>query len=133
MMTWITRFVSLSFLGVVLLLTITSIPVLFGGHLEGMLLLVHMMASGVMVFLLPVFGWVWLFRCASSPMQRFVSWLILASGFVTLLTMFACMLPIASTEQMQKLIDWHGFAGWAMAIFVLVFLLSRPLRLPADE
>mgnify|MGYP003662959601 CR=1 FL=1 len=120
---------------VVLLLTATAVPSLQGQPLGGIALLVHMMASGVLVFALPIYGIVFLWRHidvrVASAMQRTGFWLVLVTGLATTATVFACMLPIASTETMHELIRWHGYAGFAMvpAVALLVWGVSRSRRI----
>ncbi len=132
-MNWITRFVSLVLLIVVVILAITAIPTLLGGHLEGKMLLVHMMASGVMVFVLPVFGGLMMFRSATPPWQRGLAWFVLATGLATLLTMFACMSPILSTDQMRTVVTWHGWVGFVFSFLVVILMIFKPFRSGSDN
>ncbi len=109
-----------------------ALPAFFGAdHLGGALLLAHMFSSGGLVFLLPIFALFWLFSCISSAtsgaLQRLGFWLLVSSGLLTIATIFACMLPYPSTEQMEQLIKLHGYAGFAMvpALFVLMIGAAR--------
>lgn len=128
MITWIDRLLITALLVIVAILTITSLPVLAGGHLGGKWLLAHMMASGAMVFALPAFGIAGLIRMLKKtqvPAPRKIGyWCLLVTGFFTIATVFFCMLPIPSTDQMHGLIFWHGLAGFAMAAAAVVFLIG---------
>ena len=120
---------------VVLLLAATAIPSLRGEPLGGPVLLIHMMASGALVMALPLYAILFVWRhldpIASAAMQRTGFWLVLLTGLVTTGTVFACMLPIASTDTMHKLIVWHGYAGFAMvpAVALLIWGVSRTRRI----
>lgn len=104
---------------VVAVLTATAIPSLAGEHLHGNRLLVHMMASGGLVIGLPILSLVLLGRMLSpgpdTSLGFRLGWLAsVATGLVTMASVFACMLPIASTETMHQLVSVHGYAGFAM-------------------
>ncbi len=118
-------------LGLVILIvaaTATAIPVFTDGHVGGLMLLAHMMASSGLVFVMPIFALLWLVRCvdrnASSGLQRIGFWLLIVTGLLTIVTVFACMLPYPSTEQMEKLITLHGYAGFAMVPALVVLLVG---------
>ena len=104
---WIDRLFLAAITLFVTILAATSAPVLFGGHLGGLRLLLHMMASGALVFALPLFALYWLGRSISRSnsggLQRLGFWTLLLAGVLTIASMFACMLPIPSTEQMHQL------------------------------
>ncbi|TWU41493.1 hypothetical protein Q31b_29420 [Novipirellula aureliae] len=124
-------FESLCWLGLaisVVALTITSLPSLGGSHVGGNMLLAHMMASGVLVFTLPllaVFGVGRMLGAGeASPAQKISFWVTIATGFLTILTVFVCMLPIPSTETMHTLALLHRYAGFAMVPAVVLFLIS---------
>ena len=120
---------------IVALLTATAVPSLKGEPLGGTTLLLHMMASGALVFALPLYAMFYVWRhlnlSAATGIQRLGFWLVLVSGMITTATVFACMMPIASTETMHQLIAWHGYAGFAMvpAFAVLVLGVSRTRRI----
>lgn len=128
MKNFIDRIFELALLVTVCLLTGTALSAYFGEHLGGQTLLYHMIVSGVLVVGLPVFAVWWLFRMIrrdrSSGLQRFGFWTTVLFGLVTITTVFLCMLPLASTEQMEILIKWHGYAGLAMLAAVVVFCLG---------
>jgi hypothetical protein len=123
---WIDRLFPVAIAAIVAALTVTALPVLAGGHLGGTMLLLHMMASGAMVIALPLFALYYLPRCisqlTSDSLQRLGYWLLIFTGLVTIATMFACMLPIPSTNQMHQLIQLHGYAGFAMVPAVALLL-----------
>ncbi|TWU66390.1 MULTISPECIES: hypothetical protein [Crateriforma] len=112
---------------VVILLTITSLPSLSSDHLGGSMLMAHMAASGALVFGLPLLAVVGFSKMVhpttSNRRQRFGFWLVLITGWVTIATVFACMLPLFGTEAMHELMWIHGIAGFAMvpAVAVLCF------------
>lgn len=125
---WIDRLLLIAIIVIVAVLTATALPVLAGHHLGGTMLLLHMMASGALVFALPIAALFWLprylTRYASDALQRWGFWLLIATGFVTIATVFACMLPYPSTPVMHQLINWHGWAGFAMVPAVLLLLVG---------
>ncbi|MEM9645671.1 MAG: hypothetical protein AAF989_11830, partial [Planctomycetota bacterium] len=86
--------------------------------LEGELLMGHMTASGVFVLGLPALAWLGLRHLASdSPnhrIRRLGYWSVLTTGWLTVASVFACMLPVFGTDSMHRLISIHGYAGFAM-------------------
>lgn len=125
---WIDRLFLVGIAGIVAVLAATALPALTGGHLGGNMLMLHMMASGAMVFGLPVLAIYFLPRYISgresNSMQRTGYWLLIFTGLIAIATMFACMLPIPSTDQMHKLITLHGYAGFATVPAVALLLLG---------
>jgi hypothetical protein len=132
---WIDRILLAAVTAAIVVLTATALPVLAGGHLEGLLLLGHMMASGLLVAALPLLALDFLVRnlsrFASGPWQRLGYWTLLLTGVVTIATIFACMLPIASTEQMHQLVGVHRYAGFAMVPAIVVLLVGVVRRAKA--
>ena len=131
MKTLIERILLIGIAAVTAILTLTAIPVLAGGHLEGSLLLIHMMASGALVIGLPILA-LWqvggsISRHRSGVMQRWGFWLLMLTGVITIASIFACMLPVPPTEQMRVLLDVHGYAGFAM-VPALVLLFAGTSR-----
>ena len=128
MKTWFDRLLLLGITVLVLVLAITASPMLFGGHMSGMWLLAHMMVSGALVFLLPVLAltWTWrnISRFKSGLLQRLGYWSLIVTGFLTIGTMFVCMLPFPSTDQIHQLIAWHGYAGFAMLPAIAALLIG---------
>ncbi|QDT12453.1 hypothetical protein K239x_44630 [Planctomycetes bacterium K23_9] len=118
MMIWIDRILLLAIVVIVAVLTATALPVLAGHHLGGTMLLLHMMASGALVFALPAAAIVWLSRNINSATSDFIQrcgfWALIVTGFATIATVFFCMLPYPSTQTMHQLINWHGWSGFAM-------------------
>lgn len=106
---------------------LTSLPTWFDGHLGGYRLLIHMMASGVIVVALPLYAilrWSdWLKTVPRSAAEPIAFWSMIVFGFLTIASMFACMMPIASTATMRELIDLHGWLGSVMAVTVIANLL----------
>lgn len=137
MRNWIDLALPIAIALIVAALTLTALPALFGGHLEGTILLLHMMASGALVFGLPVFALYYLPRClgrlTSGGAQRLGYWLVVLLGLITMATMFACMLPIPSTGQMRKLITLHGYAGFAMVPAVALLLIGVRRRIQSTR
>ena len=128
MKVWLDRILLISLVAIILVLAGTALPVLFGGHLQGNTLLIHMVASGAFVFALPISALIWMWRNlsrqTSGGLQRLGFWALIVSGLLTILTVFTCMLPIASTEQMQELIEIHGYAGFAMVPALLLLVVG---------
>ena len=124
---------------IVVVLTVTALPSIQGETLGGIILMLHMMASGALVFALPVYAmlYVWrhLDRSAATATQRLGFWCVLVTGLIATATMFACMMPIASTETMHHLVQWHGYAGFAMvpAVVLLLWGVSRTRSLKAER
>ncbi|QEF97681.1 hypothetical protein Mal15_17230 [Stieleria maiorica] len=129
MLVWIDRILLLALVMVVAVLVFTSWPAAMDEQtLDGQALLVHMMASGVLVMGLPVFA---LFFLRYLPAKRTTSWLqilgyiaTLAAGLVTIVTVFLCMLPVASTHQMHSLMSVHGWAGFMMIPAIVLLLIG---------
>lgn len=104
-----------------------------GGPLHGNTLMLHMMVSGAMVFALPLFAIVWLPRILDYKHRAWVLragfWGVVASGFITIATMFVSMLPLAATGDLKRLISLHGYAGFvsvaAAVLFAVGWILSR--------
>jgi hypothetical protein len=126
MSVWIDRILLFSLVAVVIALAVTSLPSLGGETLGGQALLAHMMSSGVLVFGLPIFAIVFLrhFSARSTTARRqLLGYLAtVATGLLTIATVFLCMLPIPSTHQMHSLMEMHGWAGFAMIPSVLLLL-----------
>ncbi|TWT92618.1 hypothetical protein [Neorhodopirellula pilleata] len=132
------RFIQRATFGVLLIAVIvsvlTSLPTWFDGHLGGYRLLGHMMASGVIVVALPLYAILrWTDRL-TAPAQRLVKlrraepivfWGMVLFGFLTIGTMFVCMMPLASTLTMRALVDLHGWLGAVLALAVAANLASR--------
>ncbi|TWT78980.1 hypothetical protein CA13_03770 [Planctomycetes bacterium CA13] len=116
----------------VAVLTLTALPVLWGSHLMGNTLLVHMMASGVLVFVLPALAVLWLMRTfcigeavgSASQLENIGFWATVVTGLLAIVTVFVCMLPVASTESMHLLVSIHAYAGFAMVPAVLLFIFG---------
>ncbi|MEM9587962.1 MAG: hypothetical protein AAGA03_11840 [Planctomycetota bacterium] len=125
----IERLAFLALLVSVIALTITSLPLTWETHLQGGWLMAHMMSSGLMVVALPLFAIARLLpaieRQGQAALHRFAFWCVVVLGTLTIATMFACMLPIASTEELSRLISLHGLVGIATSIATLVVLVSR--------
>ncbi|NNE00139.1 MAG: hypothetical protein HKN47_22700 [Pirellulaceae bacterium] len=136
---WIDRILIFALVVVLAVLTATALPVLFGGHLGGMWLLAHMIASGALVFGLPVVALIWMWPNLSShtsgAIQRLGFWSLITTGLLTIATVGACMLPFPSTETMHQLIQWHGYAGFAMvpALAVLLWGIARWRRIQSTR
>lgn len=124
---FIRRVCFLALLVAVVISVITSLPTWFGGHFGGYRLLIHMMGSGVIVVTLPLYAilrWTdWLTDIPSGRAEPIAFWTMIVFGFLTIASMFACMMPIASTGTMRELIDLHGWLGTVMAIAVVANLL----------
>ena len=75
---WIDRIFLAAITLIVTVLALTALPVLAGGHLEGYTLLMHMMASGMLVVALPLFSLIYLGRSISKHksggLQRLGFW-----------------------------------------------------------
>lgn len=128
MIVLIRRLTLVVLIAAVAVLFVTSLPTWWGGHLLGYRLLVHMMASGAVVVGLPVYAvlrWTqW--RSVPSPSlpQVVTFWALVLTGFLTIASMFACMLPTTSTPWMITLIDFHGWIGSTMAIVAILHVLT---------
>lgn len=111
----------------------TSLPTWWGGHFGGFRLLAHTMASGVLVVGLPVYSILWWTEWLSKPNASRANvitfWALVFTGFLTIASMFACMLPTTSTPWMITLIDFHGWIGSTMAIVAILHVLTcRPRK-----
>ncbi|MFG0289996.1 MAG: hypothetical protein ACF8CQ_17580 [Rhodopirellula sp. JB044] len=118
--------------GVVLLAAIvlfgTSLPTWWGGHFGGYRLLAHMFASGLVVVGLPVYAilrWTdWLSPPMPSRGSSWTFWTLLLTGFLTIASMYACMLPSTPTPWMITLIDFHGWIGASMLVAAIAHLVT---------
>ena len=124
MKAWLTRLSGLALFVAVCVSVVTSLPTWMGGHLGDNRLLAHMMASGVIVVLLPVYGWLrlvdWLAEPRPTAGESLAFWSMMLFGFLTIATMFVCMTPMASTASMRELIDLHGWVGGVLALSLVV-------------
>lgn len=128
MMIQLERTLGLVLVGLVIVLTLTA-ATSWGGHaMGGFPLLIHMGVSGAMVFALPIFAIVGLMglsrRDASSKTYKLGFWGLVTFGMLTIVTVFLCMLPIPSTDQMHQLVSWHGWAGYAMAVAAAILMFG---------
>lgn len=137
MSAWIDRFLLFALLVVVAALAVTSVPSLRGQTLGGGVLLAHMMASGVLVIGLPVFALAFLRYFSpqrpTSGVQHLGYLATVATGLMTIVTVFLCMLPIPSTHQMHELMSIHGWAGFAMIPAIAVLLVGLRLTRSASH
>jgi hypothetical protein len=128
MSAWIDRFLLAALVAVVVALAVTSAPSLAGVPLGGRLLLGHMLSSGALVIGLPIFAVVFLRHLAGSSRTsktQHVGYLAtVVTGLATIATVFLCMLPVPSTEQMHALMDVHGWFGFLMIPAVGLLLLG---------
>ncbi|SMP53632.1 hypothetical protein SAMN06265222_104136 [Neorhodopirellula lusitana] len=115
---------------------VTSLPTWFGGHLGGYRLIVHMMASGVVVILLPMYTVLrWgesLRNQIGTSLEPIAFWTMVVFGFLTIGSMFICMLPIAGTGTQREMIDLHGWLGAVLAIAVVLNLVLYRKRIAAS-
>ncbi|MAP07306.1 MAG: hypothetical protein CMM00_00265 [Rhodopirellula sp.] len=113
-------------------LVATALPTLWGGHLGGATLRFHMMASGAVVVLLPVYAIARLLMrrlpATESVMEMGAFRTLLIFGIATIATMFVCMLPVASTDTMHELVELHGWAGLAMAAAIAAVVYTTFTR-----
>lgn len=128
MSVWIDRILLAALVIVVVALTLTSLPSWGGATLDGQALLAHMMASGFLVFGLPIFAIAFLRYFSgqhrTSAIQHVGYLATVAAGLVTIVTVFLCMLPIPSTHEMHSLMSLHGWAGFVMIPAIVVLLLG---------
>jgi hypothetical protein len=113
-------------------LVATALPTLWGGHLGGAALRFHMMASGAVVVLLPVYAIARLLLrrqpASESALEMGAFRTLLIFGVATIATMFLCMLPVASTDVMHDLVELHGWAGFAMAAAIALVVYATWAR-----
>lgn len=125
---WIDRLLLVALVVVVVALAATSMPSLSGETLTGQALLGHMVSSGAFVIGLPVFALFFLRhltgRSGVSRTQQAGYLITVLAGWVTIATVFTCMLPLPSTDQMHRLMEIHGWAGFAMLPAVGLLLLG---------
>ena len=138
MTTWLDRLLTIALVIVVGSAAATALPAVTDGDvLRGRLLRAHMVAGGALVIGLPIVA-LWFLRRAVGggafhALGCFGYWTVMASGWVTIASVYVCMVPVASTDQMHELVELHGAAGWAMSVAVLALLAgafqeSRPRR-----
>lgn len=106
----------------------TSLPTWWGGHFGGYRLLAHMAASGVVVIGLPLYAilrWTdWLSSPIPTRGSAWTFWALILSGFLTIASMYACMMPSTTTSWMVALIDFHGWIGATMAVAAIAHLAT---------
>ena len=131
MKAWFDAVVVFVVLACVAVLAITAIPFLVGGEIHGKMLLLHMMSSGALVFALPVLAVTQLMktldRSTSGGLRRLSYWATLSLGFLTIGSVFVCMLPIPSTQQMVSLVFAHGVVGFLMVPATILLAISYRL------
>lgn len=136
---WIDRILLATVILLVAVLAISTLPWIMGGHFAGPWLLAHMAASGALVMTLPLLAlsllWQNLSRFKSGAIERLGFWLLIVSGLTTITTVFLCMLPLPSTDQMHDLVVLHTYAGFAMvpASLLLAFGISRWRRIQSTR
>lgn len=126
MSVWTNRIALAAVVVLTVWLAATSVPSWTSGHLGGGPLLQHLVASGGFVIVLPLYAVLGLGRrldpTRSNKLDRIGFWTLIGTAFLTIATIFICMLPVASSEMMGHLIRWHGYVGFA-TLAALVFLL----------
>ncbi|MCD0459319.1 hypothetical protein [Roseiconus lacunae] len=134
---WVDRFLIGCLVLVVAILTATSAPAVLGRPFGGTMLLTHMMASGALVFGLPVFAFAMIRHflpqhpIARSHAAGFL--LTVMAGLLTIASVFACMLPIPSTDQMHRLMQVHKIAGLTMTPAIVLLLIGLRLTRSASH
>ena len=103
-----------------------------GTPMTGLALILHMATAGAFAVLLGLLTLLWADGCRFfrsggeatterfSCLQKLFFWLLLASGFVSLLTVLVAMLPLAGTAGQRLLIMGHRWSG---LVFVLTIML----------
>lgn len=142
MMSKLSTVLALICIGLVAALTVTAAPTWSGDSISGKPLLFHMAAGGALVVVLPIYALVGAANNSRKSAavteigQRLHSvsfWSLLALGWVTIGTVFVCMLPIPSTDQMHQLILWHAVAGYGMTIAAIGLLVGWMLSGKANR
>ena len=137
MSVWIDRLLLVALLAAILALVVTSLPSLSGETLDGTMLLAHMMASGTLIFGLPILAIVFLrhfsARRPTSAVQSLGYWLTIVAGIITIATVFLCMLPVPSTEQMHELMSIHAWAGYAMIPAAAILIVGTRITRSASR
>lgn len=132
---WIDVGLLLALVVVTTITAITALPAL-GDHdaVRGDALRTHMLASGVLAVGLPILAIWFLGRGVGgsgfSVVGRVGYWTLLTTGWLTIASVYFCMVPVASTEQMDELIELHGYTGWAMCAATALLLLGLRRRSP---
>ena len=131
MIDWLNRILLVVILAAVSALTLTSLSTFFDEHMEGRRLMLHMTAGGVLVFAMPLFGMLYLSRAISpnrsAVLQRAGFWLLIVATLVSLTSVLLCMMPVLSTEQMQRWMTVHGYAG-LVTLPALLLLVAGSIR-----
>jgi hypothetical protein len=125
---WIDRLLLLAVVVILLVSVAGLIPWLTGSHLEGWTLMLHMGTGGALVSLLPLFAlscqWRMVGDAGSNLAERIGFWGLILTGLLTIVTVFLCMLPLMSTEQMRQSMVIHTYAGFAMVPALAVLLIG---------
>lgn len=141
---WWAGLLYLGLLASVSVLAVTSlVGVVRFGILDGWGLFVHMCASGLFTFVLPLVALTWCRanRCARSVcsdeaggetrfsgLAKFTFWIILAAGLVTAGTMLLSMLPLCDTQGLEVLLNVHRYAGLAVVGAMVLHLYATVLQ-----
>ncbi len=118
-----------------IVLAATALPALLGDHLEGKTLILHMMASGGVVTLLPILAILLLGQAigvqGSNALLQVGFWTTIVTGLLSIASIFGCMMPITSTATIHTLVLIHGYTGFAMvpAVTLLLFGMIRWRRM----
>jgi hypothetical protein len=129
MLDWISRILLTVIILMTGMLVVTASTWLADGPIAGRRLIGHMIAGGGLVTVLPLFGLLFLHRAVvreqSTRLERFGYWAMILASLATIGSVFVCMLPILSSEQMRSSMGIHGYAGFAMVPGLLLLLIGR--------
>ncbi|MEM9369231.1 MAG: hypothetical protein AAGD07_24885 [Planctomycetota bacterium] len=109
---------------------LTSLAWWMGHGMHGNRLLLHMMASGLLVVGLPAYAILLVLRsgcCGTATLDRGASlrWAAVLLGTLMIATMFLCMLPLLATPEQAFMIQMHGWLGWSFAVTFFLSVLRR--------
>jgi hypothetical protein len=117
------------------------------GVLAGWLLMLHMAGAGTFVTALPLVALAWAYRsrffvdrvrprssAETEPrtpqflwLARVAFWVILAAGFLNVMTMLISMLPLFGTDDLTELLTFHRYTGLAVVAALLLHIYANVL------
>lgn len=109
------------------------------GVLAGWPLMVHMAGAGMLIVALPVAAVLWAqpsrffvrgkAECSGSAqatqfvwVARLAFWILLATGFVNVMTMLLSMLPLLDTHALEQMLTLHRYTGLVVVIAVALHI-----------
>lgn len=118
-----------AFVSFAVLVVTGVVSALTGKPVGGYSLLAHTGMGGLFAVSLVLLGILRAETVRASAEQQVAFWLLLASGFVLIVTPALMMLPLFGTEGQHDLLHIHRYSGWvAMVTGIRYFFMIRTPR-----